>query len=85
MRRPTAAYIKMLLALAMMTGAVSAQQRTFHDARGSVVGRSATDSQGTTTVYDSRGRVVSRETTTGNTTTIYDERGRSVGRFTANH
>jgi YD repeat-containing protein len=40
---------------------------------GKVVGRSATDSQGTVTNYDSRGRVISRETTTGNTTTIYDQ------------
>ena len=43
-----------------------------------------TDSQGTVTNYDSNGRVISRETTTGNTTTIYDSRGRNVGRFTTN-
>jgi YD repeat-containing protein len=73
-----------LLTHAMMTDAASAQQRTFYDASGKVVGRSATDSQGTVTNYDSRGRVISRETTTGNTTTIYDAGGRNVGRFTAN-
>ena len=37
-----------LLALALMTGAALAQQRTTYDARGNLVGRSATDSQGTT-------------------------------------
>ena len=40
------------------------------------------NSSGRVTNYDSRGRVISRETTTGNTTTIYDARGRNVGRFT---
>jgi YD repeat-containing protein len=68
-----------LLTLAMMTGAASPQQRTFYDSAGKVAGRSATDSQGTTTNYDSRGRVISRETTTGNTTTIYDASGRLIG------
>ena len=29
--------------------------------------------------YDSRGNVISRETTTGNTTTVYDPAGRNVG------
>ncbi len=73
-----------LLTLAMLTDAASAQQRTFYDASGKVVGRSATDSQGTVTTYDSRGRVISRETTTGNQTTIYDARGRNVGKVTTN-
>jgi YD repeat-containing protein len=31
---------------------------------------------GTVTIYDARGNVISRETTSGNTTTIYDARGR---------
>ena len=35
-----------------------AQQRTYYDAGGKVVGRSSTDSQGTTTHYDRSGRVV---------------------------
>lgn len=39
---------------------------------------------GTTTVNDARGRVISRESTSGNATTIYDDRGRNVGRFTTN-
>jgi YD repeat-containing protein len=78
---------KLLLALltfAMMTGAASAQQRTFYDAGGKVVGRSSTDSSGAVTNYDARGRVITRETTPGNTTTVYDDRGRNVGRFTTN-
>lgn len=71
-----------LLTLAMMTGAASAQQRTFYDSSGKVVGRSSTDSAGTVTNYDGRGRVISRETTTGNTTSVYDAGGRNVGRIT---
>jgi YD repeat-containing protein len=49
-----------LLTLAMMTGAVSAQQRALYDARGNVVGCSATDSQGTTTMYDARERLIGK-------------------------
>jgi YD repeat-containing protein len=71
-----------LVALAMLTGAASAQQRTFYDSRGNVVGRSATDSAGTTTNYDARGDVISRESTSGSTKTIYDASGRNVGRAT---
>ena len=70
------------LALALMTGAASAQQRTFYDSSGRVVGRSSTSSSGAVTNYDNRGRVISRESTSGNTTTIYDARGRNVGRVT---
>ena len=32
------------------------------------------------TNYDARGKVISRESTSGNTTTIYDASGRNVGR-----
>jgi YD repeat-containing protein len=71
-----------LLTLALLTGAASAQSRTFYDASGKVVGRSSTDSQGTVTNYDARGRVISRESTSGNTTVIYDAGGRNVGRVT---
>jgi YD repeat-containing protein len=73
-----------LLTLAMLTGAASAQQRTFYDAGGKVVGRSSTDGSGMVTNYDARGRVTSRETPAGNTTTIYDAGGRNIGRFTTN-
>ena len=71
-----------LLALALMTGAASARQRTFYDFRGNVVGRSATDSGGTVTNYDARGKLISREFTSGNWTTIYDASGRNTGRYT---
>ena len=77
--------IKILLApltLAMITSAASAEQRTLYDSRGNVVGRSSTDSSGTTTNYDASGRVVSRESTNGTTTTIYDAGGRNVRRYT---
>jgi YD repeat-containing protein len=66
-------------ALAALTGAASAQQRTIYDSRGNVVGRAATDSQGSTTNYDARGKVISRESP-ATTTTIYDAVGRNVGR-----
>lgn len=38
----------------------------------------------TTTIYDSGGRVIVRETRTGNAATIYDSAGRNVGRYTTN-
>ena len=47
-----------LLTLGMLTGAASAQRRTFYDSSGKVVDRSSTDSSGTVTNYDARGRVV---------------------------
>jgi YD repeat-containing protein len=71
-----------LAALVAMMGATLAQQRTIYDNAGRSVGRSSTDSQGTTTNYDNRGRIISRETTVGNQTTIYDAGGRNIGRFT---
>ena len=80
MTKPT--IIAALALAAAQTGAASAQQRTFYDARGNVTGRSATDSSGTVTNYDARGKVISRESTSGNQTTIRDDRGRNVGRFT---
>ena len=70
-----------MLTLATLTCAASAQQRTYYDSAGKVVGRSSTDSQGTVTNYDSRGRVIIRESTTSDgTTTLYDERGRVLGK-----
>jgi YD repeat-containing protein len=48
-----------------------------------VVGRSSPN--GTTnsrTTYDAAGKVISRETTSGNTTTIYGPDGRTLGRST---
>ena len=74
--------ILLALTLAMMmTGGALAEQRTFYNSSGKVVGRSSTNSSGTTTIYDSRGRVISRESTSGNRTTIYDAAGRLVGRW----
>jgi YD repeat-containing protein len=71
-----------LLTLATMTGAASARQHTFYDASGKVAGRSSTDSIGTKTNYDSRGRVIRREFASGNQTTIYDARDNVIGRYT---
>jgi hypothetical protein len=70
------------LALAALATAASAEQRTFYDSAGRSLGRSTTDSQGTVTNTDSRGKVISREFTSGNVTTIYDAAGRNVGRVT---
>ena len=67
-----------LLTLAMATDA-SAQQRTYYDGSGKVVGRSSTDTQGSTTVYDASGNIIGRESKTGNQTTIYDAAGCNVG------
>jgi YD repeat-containing protein len=80
MMNPMTQILLALLMFAMMTGAASAQQRTFYESSGTVVGRSSTDSQGTVTSYDSRGKIISRETTTGGTTTVYDASGRVLGR-----
>jgi hypothetical protein len=46
MTNPTTKILLALVTFAMMTGAVSAQQRTFYDSFGKVVGRPATDSSG---------------------------------------
>jgi YD repeat-containing protein len=72
------------LVFAVLATEASAQQRTFYDAGGKVVGRSSTDSSGTVTNYDAGSRVITRASTSGNTTTIYDPAGRNVGRFTTN-
>ena len=82
MTQPMTKSLLALLTFAMMTSAASAQQRTFYDSRGRSLGTASTDSSGTVTNYDARGRVISRESTTGNQTTVYDDRGRNVGRFT---
>ncbi|MBR0773474.1 hypothetical protein JQ543_12120 [Bradyrhizobium diazoefficiens] len=74
--------LPILLALALMTGAASAQSKRFYDSSGRSVGTSSTDSQGTTIFYDSKGKVIGRESTSGNTTTTYDAKGRSIGRST---
>jgi len=52
MTNPVTNSLLALLTLALMTGAASAQQRTFYDSRGNIVGRSATDSQGTVKTTD---------------------------------
>jgi YD repeat-containing protein len=78
---------KTLLALVtfvMMTGAASAQSRTFYDNSGRVVGRSSIDSAGTVTNYDARGKIMSRESAGGNTTTVDDAGGRNVRLVTTN-
>jgi YD repeat-containing protein len=70
MTNPMTKILPALLALAMTTGAASAQQRTFYDAGGKVVGRSSTDSSGTTTNYDARGKVIRRRPATRRRSTM---------------
>lgn len=60
-----------------------AQQSTLYDAKtGKVVGRSATDSAGSTVIYDAQGRIIARESTdSAGTKTIYDAKsGKIIGR-----
>ena len=47
-------------------------------------GRSSPSSSGTAPNYDALGRVVSRESTSGNRTMVYDASGRNVERYTTN-
>jgi len=69
--------------LAVLATDVSAQSRVFYDVAGFNNGSATTDSRGTVTNYDSRGRVISRKITKGNVTTVYDSRGRAIGRSIA--
>ena len=59
-----------------------AQQRTFYDSSGRVIGRERTGSNGSTTLYDSSGRVKGRTSTSGNTTTVYGAECRKAGSVT---
>jgi YD repeat-containing protein len=70
------------LTLSLFATAASAQSQRYYDASGKSVGTSSTDSQGTTTFYDSTGRVTGRASKSGDTTTIYDPSGRNVGKTT---
>lgn len=75
------------LVLAVLASEASAQQsqsQTFRDSSGRVVGRSATDSQGSTVYYGPEGRVTGRASTDSQgTTTFRDSSGRTVGSSTA--
>jgi YD repeat-containing protein len=52
--------LTLLIALATLTTVAFAQGRTIYSNDGNVVGRYTTDRQGTTTLYDRNGRVISR-------------------------
>ena len=59
------------------------QQRTFYGSNGSMVGRSATDSQGSTVIYDAGGRVTGRTSIDSQgTARVYSPGGRSLGTIT---
>ncbi|MDI3563235.1 hypothetical protein [Bradyrhizobium sp. Arg816] len=71
------------LIIPMLTGVTSAQSsqsKRYFDLSGRSGGTSSTDSQGTTTIYDARGKVIGRESSNSNATTLYDVSGRVIGR-----
>ena len=73
----------LIIPLLLMPTVATAQQREFYDTRtGKVSGRATTDSQGSTTIYDSSGRVTGRTAVTSEGTVIYDSAGRRVGTAT---
>ena len=71
-----------LLTLAVLATEALAQSRSFYNRSGKSVGRSVTDSSGTTTYYDASGKITGRSSTSGNTTTNYDRSGRVISRET---
>ena len=67
----------------LMPAEAMAQGRTLYGSDGRVVGRSTTDSAGTTTLYGADGRAITRETNTRGGSTVYDaQSGRVVGKAT---
>ena len=67
-------------ALVAFAGVALAQQTTLRDASGRTIGRSVTDSQGSSTLYDAAGRVQGRSSTDSQgTTTFRDASGRALG------
>ena len=69
-----------IVALVAFAGVALAQQTTLRDASGRTIGRSVTDSQGSSTLYDAAGRVQGRSSTDSQgTTTFRDASGRALG------
>ena len=83
MTREHIAGLAAALALLLGTDAL-AQSRTIYGGDGKVIGRESTGSNGSTTYYDSSGRVTARASTssTSNQTTIYGADGRRTGTVT---
>jgi YD repeat-containing protein len=74
--------IVVVLAL-LLPAPAHAQQQTLYGPDGRVIGRSVTDSQGTTTHYDAAGRRIGSSTTgRDGTVTVYGADGRRVGTST---
>ncbi len=75
--------LAIVLALLLPTVALAQQSsnsiETFRDASGREIGRSVTDTRGSTTFYDAMGRTTGRSVTSGGTTTTYDQMGRQTG------
>jgi YD repeat-containing protein len=69
-----------VLATLIFSSTASAQQTTFRDGSGRLIGTSSTDSNGTRTVRDASGRTTETSTTNSNGTTTYrDGSGRTIG------
>ena len=70
----------LIVAFLLHTLAAHAQQRTIYGSDGKAIGRSTTDSQGTTTLYGSDGKALTRESPRSGGSTIYDaQSGRQLG------
>ena len=76
--------IRLVMAFILLaTGPALPQQRTIFGSDGRVQGRIATDSQGSTVIYDAGGRVTGRTSTDSQgTTRLYAPNGSSVGTMT---
>jgi YD repeat-containing protein len=70
------------MALAALASEASAQPRQYYDSSGKRMAARRPTAPARSRLTMTSGRVISRETTTGNQTTVYDAGGRNVGRFT---
>lgn len=75
-------FLVVVLAMLLSFAPAQAQQQTLYGADGRVIGRSVTDSQGTTTHYDAAGRRIGTTTTRDGTITVYGPDGRRTGTAT---
>ena len=72
-----------LMTSALAFSCTRSKADTLYGSDGKVIGRSTTDSQGTTTTYGADGRALTRQSPTTGGTTIYDGRsGKVLGKTT---
>ena len=76
----TSLLIGLMIGIAYGCTRANADQRTIYGSDGKVIGRSTTDSQGTTTLYGRDGKALTRESPRTGGSTIYDaQSGRQLG------